>query len=249
MSPSRQSSQGKSALILTHEAGPVPFCQGAHMPGRKLWAGGPPERKTETGALMFPEQSTQRKREGRAPRPTARPHRVKNLACARMYLLGCVFTFRPAGPLPTWSLGAGGGLIRHRMQPFVHRLPGGFECSLPARLRSTGHLLWPVSCGRCFQADVLRAACGSGGSLPATDPGRGPSDRLSPDRRARTSRVQAASYPSGLSVVTSPSCAWHCGGSVFNLTFYSNDFLSSVFTLLPSFFFLTCPCRPFFVCL
>lgn len=94
--PIEQSSQGRWALILTHEAGPVPFCRGAHMPGRKLWAGGPPEGK-QAGALMFPEQSAEETGRKGTP-PTARPHRVKNLACARMYLLRCVFTFRPAGP-------------------------------------------------------------------------------------------------------------------------------------------------------
>lgn len=94
--PIEQSSQGRSALILTHEAGPVPFCRGAHMPGRKLWAGGPPEGK-QAGALTFPEQSAEETGRKGTP-PTARPHRVKNLACARMYLLRCVFTFRPAGP-------------------------------------------------------------------------------------------------------------------------------------------------------
>ena len=37
--PMEQSSQGRSALILTHVAEPVSFCLGVHMPGRKLCAG------------------------------------------------------------------------------------------------------------------------------------------------------------------------------------------------------------------
>lgn len=44
--PIEQSSQGRSAVIPTHVAGPVSFCLGAHTPGRKLWAGQAPRRKT-----------------------------------------------------------------------------------------------------------------------------------------------------------------------------------------------------------
>lgn len=44
--PIEWSSQGRSAVIPTHVAGPVSFCLRAHTPGRKLWAGRAPRRKT-----------------------------------------------------------------------------------------------------------------------------------------------------------------------------------------------------------
>lgn len=144
--PIERSSQGRSAVILTHVAGPVSFCRGAHTPGRKLWAGRAPRRKT-SGCSDVPRGwpsavSRGIGKEGHLPNCQA-PQGEKSCLCVNAGLR-CVCNLQAGWmPFPRGHC-RGDPSPRNTLFTFSKvslRVP-------PAEFRSVGHLLWPVSCGQ-----------------------------------------------------------------------------------------------------